>query len=92
MIDVEFFDDYKWYRVWFGDSYLLINNWINVVLYDLDGDVWFVMDYGISCFYLLIGLWNWIVMFFFCQMYIVLCEVKLGEICVGNYVYGLFFI
>lgn len=85
-------DRQKWYRHVPGDKQSLINDRINALLKDSEGDIWFATDNGISCYFPRTGRWKHITTDLPCRQYTALCEIAPGEVCAGNYMHGLFMV
>lgn len=85
-------DERRWYGHISGNEQSLINDRVNALLKDSDGDIWFATDHGISCYLSQTGRWRHVTSELPCRQYTSLCEISPGEICAGNYMHGLFLV
>lgn len=85
-------DKRRWYRHISENEQSLINDRVNALLKDSEGDIWFATDHGISCYFSQTGRWRHVASELPCRQYTSLCEISPGEICVGNYMHGLFIV
>ncbi len=75
-----------------NDANSLVNNDVNSILEDRNGNVWFATNNGISCWNPVSGKWN----NFYCnkleqaQVFLTLCEDDLGRIWAGSYSSGVY--
>lgn len=44
-------EEHGWYKHVSGDEQSLINDRVNALLKDSEGDIWFATDNGISCYF-----------------------------------------
>lgn len=85
-------EKYKWFRHIGGNNQSLINNRVNAVLKDSEGYVWFATDKGVCCYSPETHQWQEVASDLPCKLYTSLCELSSGDICVANYMHGLFLI
>lgn len=85
-------NEWNWYGHISGNEQSLINDRVNALMKDSEGDIWFATDHGISCYFPQTGLWRHVTSKLPCRQYTSLCEISPGEICAGNYMHGLFVI
>lgn len=85
-------EKYKWFRHVDGDSQSLINDRVNAVLEDSEGYVWFATDRGVCRYSPETHRWQEVISNLPCKLYTSLCELPSGDICVANYMHGLFLI
>lgn len=85
-------DEQNWYGHISGNEQSLINDRVNALLKDSEGDIWFATDRGISCYFPRTGRWRHVTSELPCSQFTSLCEISPGEICTGNYMHGLFII
>lgn len=70
----------------------LVNDRVNALLKDSQGDIWVATDHGISCYFSRTGQCKHVVSQLPCSQYTSLCEISPGMICAANYMHGLFII
>ena len=92
MVDGLDLEEHGWYKHVSGDEQSLINDRVNALLKDSEGDIWFATDNGISCYFSRTGKWRHVASDLSCKQYTSLCEISPGKICAGNYMHGLFII
>lgn len=85
-------DKRRWYRHLSGNKQSLINDRINALFKDSEGDIWFATDNGVSCYFTRTGRWKHVTSQLPCRQYTSLVELSPGEICAGNYMHGLYII
>lgn len=85
-------EKYKWFRHIAGNSQSLLNDRVNAVLRDSEGHIWFATDRGVCCFSPETSRWQEVTSNLPCKLYTSLCELSSGDICVANYMHGLFLI
>ena len=92
----EKYQPYEWIRHSKDNSNSLIDNRINAIMTDSDGDVWFATSNGISCFDRSAKKWiNYLSSFAKDSkndnhIFTSLCEYKTGEILAGGYMSGIY--
>ena len=57
MVDGLDLEEHGWYKHVSGDEQSLINDRVNALLKDSEGDIWFATDNGISCYFSRTGKW-----------------------------------
>lgn len=85
-------DKRRWYGHIGGNEQSLIDDRVNALLKDSEGDIWFATDNGISCYFTRTGRWKHVTSQLLCRQYTSLVELSPGEICTGNYMHGLYII
>lgn len=83
---------YKWFRHIEGNNQSLLNDRVNAVLRDSEGHIWFATDKGVCCYSPETHQWQELTSNLPCKLYTSLCELPSGDICVANYMHGLFLI
>lgn len=90
------FPKYDWIRHAIGNKNSLINNQVNAIIEDSDGDLWFATNNGISHLNTKTRVWtNYLSSFNHSpqsktHIYITLCEVRPGIIWAGGYASGIY--
>lgn len=88
----------KWIKHSIGNEQSLINDQVNAILEDSDGDVWFATNNGISLYHSKTHRWTNLLSSFHSDaqnknhIFITLCEVMPGIIWVGGYTSGMYWI
>lgn len=89
------FSSYNWIKHSVGNNQSLINDQVNSIIEDSDGDLWFATNNGISLFYTKTGKWDSFLSSFESisndknHIFTTLCEVAPGIIWTGGYSSGL---
>lgn len=87
---------YNWIKHSIGNKQSLINNQVNAIIEDSDGDLWFGTNNGISLYISKTGVWHSFMSSFEKNsfnknhIFITLCEISPGIIWAGGYNSGLF--
>lgn len=92
------YSDYQWIKHSIGNSQSLVNNQVNHVIEDCDGDLWFATNNGISYCNSRNGIWHSFLSVFNKEYhdrnknntFISMCEVSPGIIWVGGYTSGIY--
>lgn len=92
------YPSYKWIKHAIGNEQTLVNNQVNAILEDMEGDVWFATNNGVSryCPHEKGGKWYTYLSSFNPEIqnknhtFLSLCEFRPGEIMVGGYNSGLY--
>ena len=90
------YPSYKWIKHSIGNKQSLINDQVNAVIEDRDGDLWFATNNGISLFNSKTGQWSSVLSSFEKQqannshIFLTLCEVSPGTIWAGGYSSGVY--
>lgn len=87
--------DYQWIKHSIGNKQSLVNNQVNAVIEDTDGDLWFATNNGISLYISKTGQWHSFLSGFDAvsiknNTFISLCEVSPGIIWAGSYSSGIY--
>lgn len=90
MWDEMYSDGRKRYRHIENNAQSLVNDRVNAVLRDSEGDLWFATDNGVCYYQPRTDRWTVIASDISCRIFTSLCEVATGEICVGNRMSGIF--
>src|SRR5699024_10288511 len=83
--------DYQWIKHSIGNKQSLINDQVNAIIEDHDGDLWFATNNGISLYYSKTKQWHSFLSSFDTashsknHIFISLCEVEPGIIWAGGY-------
>lgn len=80
----------KWYKHLRNNGQSLVNNRVNAVLHDSQGDIWFATDNGICYYNPRSGEWKQIFSPLTSNIFTSLCETGSGEIYAANYVQGIY--
>lgn len=89
------YSSYKWIKHSIGNKQSLINDQVNAIIEDSDGDLWYATNNGISFFNSKTGQWRSMLSSFEkshenkSHIYITLCEVTPGIIWAGGYSSGI---
>lgn len=89
------YSSYKWIKHSIGNKQSLINDQVNAIIEDCDGDLWYATNNGISFFNSKTGQWRSMLSSFEkshenkSHIYITLCEVAPGIIWAGGYSSGI---
>lgn len=89
------YSSYKWIKHSIGNKQSLINDQVNAIIEDSDGDLWYATNNGISFFNSKTGQWRSMLSSFEksnenkSHIYITLCEVAPGIIWAGGYSSGI---
>lgn len=89
---------YEWIKHAIGNEQSLVNNQVNAILEDIEGDIWFATNNGVSryCTHVEGGRWHTYLSSFNPEIqnknhtFLSLCEFRPGEIMVGGYNSGLY--
>ena len=90
------YPSYKWIKHSIGNKQSLINDQVNAVIEDRDGDLWFATNNGISFFNSKTGQWSSVLSSFEkpqankSHIFLTLCEVSPGTIWAGGYSSGVY--
>lgn len=90
------YPSYKWIKHSIGNKQSLINDQVNAVIEDRDGDLWFATNNGISLFNSKTGQWSSVLSSFEkpqannSHIFLTLCEVSPGTIWAGGYSSGVY--
>lgn len=88
------YSSYKWIKHSIGNKQSLINDQVNAIIEDRDGDLWFATNNGISFFNSKTGQWRSVLSSFEksqenkSHIFLTLCEVAPGTIWAGGYSSG----
>ena len=88
------YSSYKWIKHSIGNKQSLINDQVNAIIEDSDGDLWFATNNGISFFNSKTGQWRSVLSSFEksqenkSHIFLTLCEVAPGTIWAGGYSSG----
>lgn len=88
--------DYKWIKHSIGNTQSLINDQVNAIIEDADGDLWFATNNGISLYDTRTDRWHSFLSVFDTEnriknnTFISLCEVSPGIIWAGGYTSGIY--
>ena len=88
--------DYQWIKHSIGNKQSLINDQVNAIIEDHDGDLWFATNNGISLYYSKTKQWHSFLSSFDTashsknHIFISLCEVEPGIIWAGGYSSGIY--
>ena len=88
------YSSYKWIKHSIGNKQSLINDQVNAIIEDRDGDLWFATNNGISFFNSKTGQWRSVLSSFDksqenkSHIFLTLCEVAPGTIWAGGYSSG----
>lgn len=88
--------DYQWIKHSIGNKQSLINDQVNAIIEDHDGDLWFATNNGISLYYSKTKQWHSFLSTFDSEShsknhtFISLCEVEPGIIWAGGYSSGIY--
>lgn len=89
---------YKWIKHSFGNKNSLINDQVNAVLEDSDGDLWFATNNGISLYQPTRDQWTNLLSSFHSDshnqnhVFLTICEIAPGKFMIGGYASGLYLI
>lgn len=92
------FPSFKWIKHSIGNKESLINDQVNSIIEDSDGDIWFATNNGISLYHTKSGKWTNLLSSFHNDsqnknhIFITLCEVLPGVIWAGGYTSGFYWI
>ena len=92
------FPNYKWTKHAIGNPNTLINDQVNTIIEDHDGDIWYGTNNGISCYHRKNKTWTHLLSSFHSDaknknhIFISLCEILPGVIMVGGYTSGMYWI
>jgi len=92
------FPKYKWFKHAIGNTNSLINDQVNSVIEDNEGDLWFATNNGISIYYSKTGRWAHVLTDSDAHsisknhVFITLCEVTPGVVWIGGYTSGMYYI
>lgn len=92
------FPSYKWIKHSIGNVNSLINDQVNAVIEDSDGDIWYATNNGISLYHVKTGKWTNRLSSFHSDahnmnhIFISLCEIMPGVIMVGGFTSGMYWI
>lgn len=90
------YSDYKWIKHSIGNVQSLINDQVNAIIEDVDGDLWYATNNGISLYESKTNRWHSFLSVFDAEnhiknnTFISLCEVSPGIIWAGGYTSGLY--
>ena len=90
------YTDYQWIKHSIGNKQSLINDQVNAIIEDHDGDLWFATNNGISLYYSKTKQWHSFLSTFDSEShsknhtFISLCEVEPGIIWAGGYCSGIY--
>ena len=90
------YTDYQWIKHSIGNKQSLINDQVNAIIEDHDGDLWFATNNGISLYYSKTKQWHSFLSTFDSEShsknhtFISLCEVEPGIIWAGGYSSGIY--
>ncbi|WP_321518508.1 ATP-binding protein [uncultured Bacteroides sp.] len=90
------FPKYKWLKHAIGNTSSLINDQVNAVIEDSEGDLWFATNNGISIYYSKTEKWGHILSDTDTRsqnrnhVYITLCEITPGVVWTGGYTSGMY--
>lgn len=90
------YTDYQWIKHSIGNRQSLINDQVNAIIEDQDGDLWFATNNGISLYYSKTNQWHSFLSTFDPEnpnknhTFISLCEVEPGIIWAGGYSSGIY--
>ncbi len=83
-------DGCRWYRHLAHNKQSLINNRVNAVVYDSQGDIWFATDDGVCLYDPGKNSWKEVVSGLSSNLFTSLCELDSGRICAANYIHGIY--
>lgn len=92
----DLYANYKWFKHSIGNSQSLINDQVNAIIEDHEGDLWFATNNGISLYSTQTGQWHSFLSVFSPEnvtknhVFISLCEVSPGMIWAGGYASGIY--
>lgn len=92
------YPSFKWIKHSIGNKESLINDQVNSIIEDSDGDIWYATNNGISVYHTKSGKWTNLLSSFHADsqnknhIFITLCEVLPGVIFVGGYTSGMYWI